>query len=341
MRINKTAVLALLLFILTIGSASGFVSESRIEMNASTSHSIAQTQTDLSGINVGIYYIGYYDPRVNNSLTALINMFEWMNATVMLFNTTDIINGSLWACEVLSIPEGLGPTLEYKLKDEGLQAIREWIDAGGSYIGVRGSAAMAVQYSYFENRWTEFELALINGTAYEVEDLGHTTITNVTINRNCTGPDLSDMPEKMEVLFKTGRYILPNEGQELFYIANYSHSNLPAMVASNYGEGNVFISSPHFEYEENGDRDGTDYLDEYDDSDSEWPFMLTITNWLIDSSPTVRNITEWPIPLPPPTTSPSTPTTTTSPGFPLEVALLGGGLGIAVIAVLVVFVRKK
>ena len=339
MKIFKTAVLALLIFLLAIGSASGFVSESRIEMNTSTNHSIAQTQTDLSGVSVGIYDIGYYDPRFNNSFTALIKMFEWMNATVSIFNATDIINGSLWACEVLSIPEGLGPTLEYKLKEEGLQAIREWIDAGGSYIGVRGSAAMTVQYSFFENRWTEFELALINGTSYEVEDLGHTTITNVTINRNCTGPDLSDMPEKMEVLFKTGRYILPNEGQELFYIANYSHSNLPAMVASQYGKGNVFISSPHFEYEENSDRDGTDYLDEYDDPDSEWPFMLTITQWLIDSTQTVRNITEWPIPLPPPTTP--TTSTTTSPSFPLELALLGGGLGIAVISVLVVFVRKR
>ena len=336
---NKKVVLALLLFLLTIGSSSDFVSESRIELNTNTSHSISHIQTDLAGINVGIYDIGYFDPRVNNSLTALINMFEWMNATVMLFNATDIINGSLWACEVLSIPEGLGPTLEYKLKEEGLQAIREWVDAGGSYIGVRGSAAMTVQYSFFENIWTEFDLALINGTSYEVEDLGHTTMTNVTINRNCTGPDLSDMPECLSVLFKTGRYILPNEGQELIYIANYSHSNLPAMVASQYGEGNVFISSPHFEYEENSDRDGTDYLDSYDDPDSEWPFMLTITQWLIDSTPTVRNITEWPIPLPPPTIP--TASTTTSPSFPLELALLGGGLGIAVISVLVVFVRKR
>jgi glutamine amidotransferase-like uncharacterized protein len=336
--INKPVVQTLLVLILTIGSASGFASGFQIGMNTNVRYSITQAQTGLSGVNVGIYYIGYYDPRVNNSLTALINMYEWMNATVMLFNTTDIINGSLWACEVLSIPEGLGPTLEYKLKDEGLQAIREWISAGGSYIGVRGSAAMAVQYSYFENIWTEFELAVINGTSYEVEDLGHTTITNVTINKSCSGPDLSDMPEKMSVLFKTGRYFLPNEGQELIYIANYSYSNLPAMVASQYGEGNVFISSPHFEYEENSNRDGTDYMDSYDDPDSEWPFMHTITQWLIESSPTVRNITEWPIPTP--TTTSTTPPPTTS-DFLLELVLIGGGLGLVVVSVLVVFVRRK
>jgi glutamine amidotransferase-like uncharacterized protein len=261
---------------------------------------------------------------------------------VRIFNKTDIINGALWACEVLSIPEGLGPNIEYSLTDDGLQAIREWVAAGGSYIGVRGSAAMAVKDSYFENSWTEFKLALIDGTSYEVEDLGHTTITNVTINRECTGPDLSDMPETMSVLFKTGRYILPNEGQELIYIANYTHNNLPAMVASHYGDGNVFISSPHFEYEENDDRDGTDYLDSYDDPDSEWPFMLTMTQWLIDSSPTVCNLTQWPITtLPMNQSLPTNQSLPINPGLPIEVILVGGGLGIVVLAVIVMYVRKR
>jgi glutamine amidotransferase-like uncharacterized protein len=325
-RNGKSVALVLTIIMLILGSVSG--TESCIDMNTDSSYLIAQDQTDLSGISVGIYYIGYYDIRVNHSYTALINMFEWMNATVRIFNTTDIINGSLWACEILSIPEGLGPTLEYKLTDEGLQAIREWVAAGGSYIGVRGSAAMTVQYSYFENIWTEFDLALINGTSYEVEDLGHTTMTNVSINRDCTGPNLSDMPENMSVLFKTGRYILPNEGQELIYIANYTHNNLPAMVASHYGEGNVFISSPHFEYEENGDRDGTSNFDSYDDPDSEWPLMLTISQWLVESSPTVCNLTEWPV-------NPSSLT------LPMEIILVAGGVGIVVIAVIAIYIRKR
>lgn len=316
---------------LSVGSMPAVVSDWNIQQEMTVSHLIAPTQTDLSGISVGVYDIGYYDARVNNSATALINMFEWMNATVRLFNTTDIVNGSLWACEVLAIPEGLGPTLEYKLKDDGLQAIREWIAAGGSYIGVRGSAAMAVKDSFFENRWTEFNLALINGTSYEITELDREEMTNVTINRECTGPDLSDMPETLSVLFETGRYILPNEGQELIYIANYTHANLPAMVASYYGQGTVFISSPHFEYEENDDRDGSDYKDEYDDPDSEWPFMLTITRWLIDSTPTVCNLTDWP----------TTTTSDYSPNLPMDGLLVSVGLGVVVISVVLIYVRKR
>jgi glutamine amidotransferase-like uncharacterized protein len=336
---KKPALLAITLVLLTLCSISVASSTFHTQTTISPTNSLAQAQTDLSGISVGVYnaYEDYVPSRVNESKTAIVNMLEWMNATVRVFNTTEIINGALWACEVLVIPEGLGPNLESRLTEEGLQTIREWIAAGGSYIGVRGSAAMTVQYSYFEGSWTEFNLALINGTSYEVEDLGHTTMTNVTINRECTGPDLSDMPVEMSVLFQTGRYILPNEGQELFYIANYTHSNLPAMVASYYGEGTVFISSPHFEYEENGDRDGTEYRDMYDDPDSEWPFMLTITQWLIDSSPTVCNVTEWQIT---PTTTSSSPTPTTS-DFPMELVLVGGGLGIVVVVAVLVYVKKR
>jgi glutamine amidotransferase-like uncharacterized protein len=311
-------------------------STSHIQTITKSNNSLAQTQMDLSGISVGIYkgYEGYVPSRVNESKTALTNMLEWMNATVRVFNTTDIINGALWACEVLVIPEGLGPNLELLLTEDGLQAIRKWVASGGSYIGVRGSAAMAVKYSYFENTWSEFDLALINGTSYEVADLDHTTITTVSINKDCTGPDLSDMPDSMSVLFQTGRYILPNEGQELIYIANYTHNNLPAMVAAYYGEGTVFISSPHFEYEENGDRDGTEYRDMYDDPDSEWPFMLTITQWLIDSTPTVCNVTEWP------TTSPTT-TILSDAALTWEMVIAGVGVGALVVVVILIQIRRK
>ena len=289
------------------------------------------TITDLSGITVGIYegYINNIDPRVNQSRQALFNMFTWMNASVFIFNTTDLLNGCLWACEILAIPEGLGPTMENRLADDGLQIIREWVALGGSYIGVRGSAAMAMNGSYFEGYTTTFDLALVNGTSYEVEDLDSIQMTNVSINRDSTGPDLSNMPANMSVLFRTGRYFVPSPGQEIICIANYTHNNQPAMIAAEYGEGNLFISSPHFEYEENGERDGTDYMDAYDDPDSEWPMLLTISRWLVDSSPTVANMSSWPYT--PPTLSP----------LPLELILIGGGIGAVLILVAVVIIKRR
>ena len=132
------------------------------------------------------------------------------------------------------------------------------------------------------------------------------------------------------MLFVTGRYFVPDSDQDVIYLGNYTHINQPAMIAGTYGQGNYFISSPHFEYEENGDRDGTDYMDEYDDPDSEWPMVLTIARWLVDSSPTVANLSTWP-----------TTETTTQYQLPLELLLLGGGVGIVIILIAVVFLKRK
>jgi hypothetical protein len=72
-------------------------------------------------------------------------------------------------------------------------------------------------------------------------------------------------------------------------------------------------------------------LDEYDDPDSEWPFMLRITQWLIDSTPDVCNITEWPI-----------PTTLPAPlSLPMDIVLIAGGVGVVVIILVAVSLKKR
>ncbi|MHA1962930.1 MAG: hypothetical protein ACW99U_22300 [Candidatus Thorarchaeota archaeon] len=56
------------------------------------------------------------------------------------------------------------------------------------------------------------------------------------------------------------------------------------MIAFQYGRGTVFLSSPHPEYEEGSDRDGTDAFDFFEDPDSEWGLLLKVSQWLIEAS---------------------------------------------------------
>ncbi len=322
--LNRRALSIVFLSLLVVSGLASFMGNHIVPVSAETTGD--PMPTDLSGITVGIYE-GYISSIVNESRQALYNMFTWMNASVFIFNTTDLLNGCLWACEILAIPEGLGPFTEQKLTDEGLQVIREWVAVGGSYIGVRGSAAMAMNGSYFEGITTTFDLGLVNGTSYQVENLDLLQMTNVSINRDSTGPDLSNMPVNQSVLFRTGRYFVPSEGQDIICIANYTHNNQPAMIAAEFGEGNLFLSSPHFEYEENGDRDGTEYMSGYDDPDSEWPMLLTISRWLVDSSPTVANISSWPY-------EPTIP-------LPMDLILVSGGIGVVLILVAVVILKRR
>ncbi|MHA1907739.1 MAG: BPL-N domain-containing protein [Candidatus Thorarchaeota archaeon] len=311
-----------------------------------SNHIVAQTGDDLTGVTVGLYesYYSSTDARVRESRGALLHMLTWMNATVHVLNKTDIINGALWACEILVIPEGLGPFIERNLGNDGMDKIKEWIALGGSYVGVRGSAAMAVSDSYFEGSNTTFYMGLINGTSIGMPSFGHTRMADLSIIHNpADGPDLSEMPRSMSVVWQTGRYFVAAEGQEMITLATYHYNGEPAMVASRYGDGNVFLSSPHFEYEENNDRDGTDYRDSYDDPDSEWPLVLEVCKWMLEDSPNVVNTTTWTYPEPIETTTNTTGTDSTSQPLVLTIemlAVVGALAGVVIIASVVIMKRR-
>ncbi|TXT56093.1 MAG: hypothetical protein BAJATHORv1_30479 [Candidatus Thorarchaeota archaeon] len=334
---DKFLILAIIsLFIFSIGFVQHRVPN--VKMNEPQQHGLSVTNDDLTGIRIALYesYSSFTDPRVRESRTALFNMLTWMNASVEIINRTDIELGALWAFEILVIPEGLGPFIESNLRASGREAIRQWVKAGGSYVGVRGSSSIAVTEGYFEGKHETFDLGLINGTSIGMPEYGYIEVSKLLINRACTGPNLSDMPDEVHALFRTGRYFVPNPGQEIICIANYSYNNQPAMIASHFGLGNVFISSPHFEYEENSDRDGTDYMDDYNDNDSEWPLVMEIIKWQIEDSPIVVNTTTWGIS----TTISTSPNESLS--IPLGMVLVGTSVGVLfVVYAGVVLIRKN
>jgi glutamine amidotransferase-like uncharacterized protein len=315
-------------------------------VNVQSNQVIAQSNEDLAGVTVGLYesYYSSTDARIRESRGALLHMLQWMNASVHILNKTDIINGALWACEILVIPEGLGPFIERNLGEDGMDKIKEWVALGGSYVGVRGSAAIAVSDSYFEGSNTTFYMGLINGTSIGMPEFGHTLIAHLNIHHNpVEGLIFSDIPRSLEVIWQTGRYFVAAEGQEMITIATYGYNGEPAMVAAPYGEGNVFLSSPHFEYEENSDRDGTDYRDTYDDPDSEWPLVLEVCKWMLEDSPTVVNTTFWSDPEPIETITNTTDTGTNTQPFVLSVetmVIVGALVGFIVIASVIVKKRR-
>ena len=67
-------------------------------------------------------------------------------------------------------------------------------------------------------------------------------------------------------------------------ICTYTDTGFAGMIAFEYGNGTVFLSSPHPEYEEGSMRDGTDFWDSIPDPDSEWDLMLKVCQWLLEES---------------------------------------------------------
>ncbi|MFW9849411.1 MAG: hypothetical protein ACFFF4_09730 [Candidatus Thorarchaeota archaeon] len=64
-------------------------------------------------------------------------------------------------------------------------------------------------------------------------------------------------------------------------MSTYQDTGYPAMMIFQYGYVKLFLAGPHPEFEEGYDRNSTDYFDQLEDPDSEWPFMLEICLWLM------------------------------------------------------------
>ncbi|MCK4567165.1 MAG: hypothetical protein KAU48_07640, partial [Candidatus Thorarchaeota archaeon] len=59
------------------------------------------------------------------------------------------------------------------------------------------------------------------------------------------------------------------------------------------------------------------------------PMLLTISRWLVDSSPTVANISSWPY-------EPTIPYQ-----LPMDLILVSGGIGVVLILVAVVILKRR
>lgn len=225
----------------------------------------------MEEVRVAIYDGG---GALESSKIACDNMFAWMHAKVGHVNATSIRGGALTDYDILVMPAGGG--YGAYLESEGMDAIRQFVEDGGSYFGICGGAAFA----------TDTGLNLYDGTYHPaIEGYGE-FLMEMNVNRSSTGPDLSEEPESYSIFYWNSGYFSTDNKSGIIPIVTYPENELPCMIAFKYGDGTVFISSPHPEYEEGSDRDGVTYFDALNDPDSEWGLLLKVCQWLIQESET-------------------------------------------------------
>ncbi len=234
----------------------------------------AQVQTennDLTGVNVAIFVSGGV---MSSSYTALTKMFEWMNATAEPVSSSQIQDGILDEYDIVVFPGGSESGYYRSLNTTGMQKVKDFVAAGGSYFGICGGSTFGANF-----------LHLFNGTMQPFYEPGATQhLTIMHINRSSTGPDLSSCPENVSVLYWASKYFEPWAGASIIPIARYDQNGEAGMIAFRYHKGTVFLSSPHPEYEEGSDRDGTPLYDSLNDPDSEWGILFQVSKWLVESS---------------------------------------------------------
>jgi glutamine amidotransferase-like uncharacterized protein len=225
--------------------------------------------TGMEDVRVAIYDGGGI---LESSKMAVDNLFTWMRARVSHVNETSIRAGALADYDMLVMPAG-GGFGEY-LQSDGMNAICQFVEDGGSYFGICGSARFA----------TDTGLRLFNGTYSPAVNGYGEFLMEMNVNRSSSGPDLSDEPESYSIFYWNSGYFGADNMSGIIPIVTYPDTDLPAMIAFKYGLGTVFLSSPHPEFEEGSDRDGVTYFDALGDPDSEWGLLLKVCRWLIQES---------------------------------------------------------
>lgn len=231
----------------------------------------SSTLSDLSDTKVAIYGgVGV----LSSSMDALDNMFLWMNASVDLIYAFQILNGTLDSYDIIVFPGGSAVSYSQGLGTEGLDIVRNFVMNGGSYFGICGGSLFA----------TNAILGLFNGSYSNPINGTAIYLTEMNVNHNSTGPDLSTEPDSYLTMYWGSAYFYGDDMSNVIPICTYPSNNRPGMIAFSYGEGTVFLSSPHPEYEEGDSRDGIGLYDYLNDPDSEWGLMLKVSRWLVDES---------------------------------------------------------
>jgi len=230
--------------------------------------------TGMEGVRVAVYNDSGVLP---DSATALLNMFRWMHAEANFVNATEIQQGVLDDYDIVVFPGGPAPEYSATLGTVGRDAVIDFVADGGSYFGICGGSSFG----------TNAYLGLFNGLASGQVNGSGIKLIRMDVNVNSTGPNLSSGPSTYQVLYWNSGYFYSDNAtymSTVIPVVFFADTANPAMITCKYGNGTVFLSFPHPEYEEGGTRDGTDQFDYYNDPDSEWPLLMQVSLWLVANS---------------------------------------------------------
>jgi hypothetical protein len=169
----------------------------------------------------------------------------------------------------------------------------------------------------------------------------------IDINTDCEEIDLSGLPNTLTMFQWEGIQFIPDEDHEseLINVSFWGDTERRSQIAYRYGAGCVFLSGCHPELEEDSDRDGTDYFDHHEDPETDWPLMLPVAKWLVETS-TWNNASINPSDTTTTTTiippeSTTTTTDITDIPFPTEMFILAGVGAVVVIALVIFSVKRR
>ncbi len=168
-------------------------------------------------------------------------------------NSTEIRNGVLKNYDVLICPGGSGSRQAKELKEEGRTAIRDFVRAGGGYVGICAGAYLATSHY-------QWSLGVINARVWDRQHWARGRKI-VDISLTPSGQNvLSKSKGSYKVYYANGPLLVPDNQSHLpgyDVLAKYetevalngapknSMVDTHAIIRSKFGTGRVICFSPH------------------------------------------------------------------------------------------------
>lgn len=219
------------------------------------------------------------------SIKAATRMFLWMGAEPQRIMPQEIIAGKLKSFDILYMTGGWAVPYIRDLKNGGTAKIREFVQQGGAYIGTCAGAFFAADYIYWEGKRYEYPLDLFPGSARgpiaELAPWPGFKLCRINLSQTPHAITKGEPNSMMSLYYGAPWFDVP-PGFKADVLAYYDINKQPAMLAYEFGQGRVFLTGVHTEFEEGSDRDNVLWDNDMNDPESEWPLMLNAVRWLVD-----------------------------------------------------------
>ena len=247
----------------------------------------SSTQTSAGSRGEHVRIIGIYSGNgADPYLRAIAHrMFAWMGFETVSLSADDLNRGNFKSVSLIYFPGGSTPPFRREITETGRGNLRAYIRQGCAYVGTCAGALIACEKNIWQNRPDDYGLfglvpAIGIGPIPEINDGDGITMARLTVNQDSEIG--AKHPETAVVLSINSPYFEIGEAAVVTVIATYDAIRQPAYIAAAYGEGKVFLTGPHPEFEEDSPRDGNAYFDGFDDEGSDWPLMKSAVYWCLD-----------------------------------------------------------
>lgn len=245
---------------------------------------------------------------------AAARMCEYAGCTVYMIDSGDILdNNILDSIDMLVVPGGWTPGIAtYFAPDRQSpvrNAIRDFVDNGGAYLGLCSGGFLATDYACWpiadnprqQDKWPYY-LNLFNGECWgPLDDLSDYPMDPAArVPVRMVDPDFGWNGQTYIITYHWGGYFtgpddgpLP-DGVDCVGVYDYEgkYDEEAAFIKFSFGNGRVFLTGPHAEYEESstlsnsrdwcfGDDYNTGTGEAVADPDTEWDLMVDVLAWLM------------------------------------------------------------